>query len=77
MHAGEVKRNPYHLRLPAWMMDNVRRGSEVIAGPGSEASHTPMEFSISYSYFKTENSKHRNWSLKSLQQIQTLLKFSN
>lgn len=33
-HVGEVKRNPYHLRLPAWMMDNVRRGSEMIAGKG-------------------------------------------
>ena len=25
-HRGEVQRNPYHLRLPAWMQDNVRRG---------------------------------------------------
>lgn len=33
-HKGEVGRNSYHLRLPAWMMDNVRRGSEVIAGKG-------------------------------------------
>jgi len=37
LHVGEVKRNPYHLRLPAWMMDNVRRGAEVIAGKGSKA----------------------------------------
>jgi N-acetylglucosamine malate deacetylase 1 len=37
LHHGEVERNPYHLRLPAWMMDNVRRGSEVIGGKGSEA----------------------------------------
>lgn len=36
-HAGEVKRNPYHLLLPAWMQDNVRRGSELIAGKGSAA----------------------------------------
>src|SRR5437773_3984530 len=27
-HAGEVRRNPYHLRMPAWLMDNVRRGVE-------------------------------------------------
>jgi LmbE family N-acetylglucosaminyl deacetylase len=33
-HAGEVARNPYHLRLPAWMIDNVRRGGELIAGQG-------------------------------------------
>lgn len=33
-HVGEVARNPYHLSLPAWMMDNVRRGSEVVGGQG-------------------------------------------
>ena len=36
-HVGEVRRNPYHLRLPAWMQDNVRRGSELVAGPGQAA----------------------------------------
>ena len=35
-HTGEVKRNPYHLRLPAWMMDNVRR-AEAVAGHGAAA----------------------------------------
>lgn len=35
-HAGEVARNPYHLRLPAWLADNVRRGGELIGGAGSE-----------------------------------------
>jgi len=35
-HQGEVTRNPYHLSLPAWMADNVRRGAERVAGPGSE-----------------------------------------
>lgn len=34
-HVGEVARNPYHLRLPAWMSDNVRRGSELIGGAGA------------------------------------------
>jgi len=33
-HEGEVQRNPYHLRLPSWMVDNVRRGAERIAGQG-------------------------------------------
>jgi LmbE family N-acetylglucosaminyl deacetylase len=33
-HVGEVKRNPYHLRLPAWLMDNVRRGGELVGGQG-------------------------------------------
>ena len=36
-HAGEVRRNPYHLRLPAWMMDNVRRGGELVGGQGAAA----------------------------------------
>jgi LmbE family N-acetylglucosaminyl deacetylase len=36
-HAGEVKRNPYHLRLPAWMQDNVRRGAELVGGQGHPA----------------------------------------
>ena len=36
-HVGEVQRNPYHLLLPAWMMDNVRRGAEVAGGPGGAA----------------------------------------
>ena len=36
-HAGELKRNPYHLLLPAWMMDNVRRGSELVGGQGGAA----------------------------------------
>jgi LmbE family N-acetylglucosaminyl deacetylase len=33
-HVGEVKRNPYHLRMPAWLMDNVRRGGELVGGQG-------------------------------------------
>jgi N-acetylglucosamine malate deacetylase 1 len=34
-HIGEVRRNPYHLSLPAWMVDNVRRGAELVGGQGS------------------------------------------
>lgn len=37
LHTGEVARNPYHLRLPAWMMDNVRRGAELVGGQGGIA----------------------------------------
>ena len=33
-HVGEVNRNPYHLTLAPWMMDNVRRGGEVVGGQG-------------------------------------------
>src|SRR4051812_16515068 len=36
-HVGEVKRNPFHLFLPAWMQDNVRRGSEIVGGLGEAA----------------------------------------
>lgn len=45
-HTGEISRNPYHLRLPAWMMDNVRRGSEILAGKGAESSQ--MAFGVLY-----------------------------
>jgi N-acetylglucosamine malate deacetylase 1 len=41
-HVGEVKRNPYHLLLPAWLMDNVRRGSEVAGGQGGAAPDFPF-----------------------------------
>jgi len=37
LHVGEVARNPYHLSLPIRVMDNVRRGSEVVLGEGGEA----------------------------------------
>jgi LmbE family N-acetylglucosaminyl deacetylase len=37
-HAGEVQRNPYHVLLPAWMQDNVRRGSELVGGQGQAAA---------------------------------------
>ncbi len=34
LHAGEVARNPYHLTLPAWFMDGVRRGAERVGVAG-------------------------------------------
>jgi len=37
LHAGEVKRNAYRARLPAWMLDNVRRGAELVGGRGAKA----------------------------------------
>jgi N-acetylglucosamine malate deacetylase 1 len=36
-HVGEMNRNPFHLLMPAWMMDNVRRGSELVGGQGEAA----------------------------------------
>ena len=36
-HRGEVARSPYHLSLPIWMADNVRRGGERVGGQGGFA----------------------------------------
>lgn len=43
-HVGELQRNPYHLTLPAWMADNVRRGTEVVGGQGGAAPD--MSFAV-------------------------------
>ena len=45
-HRGEIARNPYHLTLPAWMQDNVRRGSEMVGGQGAESPD--MHFAALY-----------------------------
>ena len=37
LHVGEVRRNPYHLLVPPWMQDNVRRGGELVGGQGGAA----------------------------------------
>jgi LmbE family N-acetylglucosaminyl deacetylase len=34
-HVGEVKRNPYHLSLPAHLIDQARKGSERVGGAGA------------------------------------------
>jgi LmbE family N-acetylglucosaminyl deacetylase len=36
-HVEEVQRNPFHLLMPAWLMDNVRRGAELVGGQGGAA----------------------------------------
>lgn len=36
-HTGEVARNPYHLTLPAWFIDGVRRGAERVGVAGAVA----------------------------------------
>lgn len=33
-HVGEVSRNPFHLSVPAWLIDNVRRGGELVGSSG-------------------------------------------
>ena len=37
-HVGEVRRNPYHLLVPAWMQDSVLHGSELVGGQGASAA---------------------------------------
>lgn len=41
-HVGEVERNPYHLGLPSWMRDNVRRGGELVGGQGMAVPDYPF-----------------------------------
>ncbi len=52
-HVGEVARNPYHLLLPPWMMDNVRRGAEVAGGQGGAAPD--FTFAVLYRLRKWSN----------------------
>lgn len=54
-HKGEVRRNPFHLRLPAWMQDNVRRGAEVVGGQGGNAPD--FEFATLYRVSRMEGGK--------------------
>ena len=45
-HKGEIARNDYAARLPAWMSDNVRRGAELVCGAGASAS--PIAYATLY-----------------------------
>ena len=54
-HKGEVRRNPFHLRLPAWMQDNVRRGAEVVGGQGGNAPD--FDFATLYRVSRMEKGK--------------------
>lgn len=45
-HAGEIARNPYHLRLPAFLADAVRRGGELVLGAGQQ----PPDFAFATLY---------------------------
>jgi LmbE family N-acetylglucosaminyl deacetylase len=54
-YAGEVRRNPYHLLLPAWMQDNVMRGSERVGGQGKAAAQ--FMFAQAYRLRRWDGSK--------------------
>lgn len=57
LHTGEVARNPYHLSLPAWMIDNVRRGGELIFGLGAEVP--AFSFATLYHLSRWESGQKR------------------
>jgi LmbE family N-acetylglucosaminyl deacetylase len=59
-HVGEVRRNAYHARLPAWMMDNVRRGAELVGGPGG--AEPDFDFATIYRLRKWKGGKLQNIS---------------
>jgi len=59
-HVGEVERNPYHVLLPAYAMDNVRRGGELVGGQGGAAP----QFSFASLY------RLRKWAGGAVQNIQ-------
>ncbi len=52
-HVEEVRRNPYHLGLPSWMRDNVRRGGEIVGGQGGAAPD--YDFATLYRLRRWEN----------------------
>ena len=54
-HVGEVARNPYHLRMPAWLQDNVRRGAELVGGQGGTAPD--FKFATLYQLRQWKNGK--------------------
>jgi LmbE family N-acetylglucosaminyl deacetylase len=54
-HEWELKRNPFHLRMPSWMQDNVRRGAEVIGGQGGNAPE--FNFATLYRVSRWKNNK--------------------
>jgi LmbE family N-acetylglucosaminyl deacetylase len=54
-HRGELERNPFHLRLPAWMQDNVRRGAEVVGGQGGDAPDFSFATLYRVNRWKNEN----------------------
>ena len=51
-HVKEVERNDYHLRLPFWMGDNVRRGAELVGGQGAEAPRFKFATLYNLQFFK-------------------------
>jgi LmbE family N-acetylglucosaminyl deacetylase len=54
-HAGENARNPFDARFPAYLIDNVRRGSERVGGKG--VASAAMDFAMLYGFGIWKNGK--------------------
>lgn len=52
LHAGEVARHPYHLSLPALLVDSARRGAELIGGLGSPRAGVSMAALYGWEYWR-------------------------
>jgi len=63
-HAGEVARNPYDRRFPAYLIDNARRGCERMGGQG--AASKPDAFAMLY---KTGVWKQGKFSASALNKV--------
>ena len=60
-HVGEVQRNLYHLRLPAWLQDNVRRGAELVGEESRRAARLPIfTFATLYRLRQWKNGRIEN-----------------
>ena len=57
-HTGEVSRNPYHLRLASYLVNNVRLGAEKVATLGSAAP--TFAFGALYQGYRVENGTLKN-----------------
>ncbi len=54
-HVGENSRNAFDARFPAYLIDNVRRGSERVGGAG--VASAPMDFAMLYKFGVWKNNK--------------------
>lgn len=60
-HVGEVSRNPFHLTVPAWLIDNVRRGGEIVGASGGNVPD--YTFAAIYNVMQWRNGAlHTQWS---------------
>ena len=74
LHAGEVARNPYHIRQPVRMMENFFRASELIAGFGGRCERISFaEMYALYAYGKDGRKKRQNPLFLSAEQPANLL----